>query len=91
MDDDSQLAPLRAAMDAINQQLVATLHQRARLCRQIGRWKHAHGVPAADPAREAAMRTALLADLPPDGFTRDQLAAILDVVFAASRQLVTTS
>ena len=84
----SELHELRAAVDDVNRRLVALLHERGRLCRAIGNWKRRHGVAAADPAREAAMRDALLRELPADGYEREQLDAILQALFAASRALV---
>jgi chorismate mutase len=91
MPDTRELERLRTAMDALNRQLVATLHERARLCRTIGAWKRAHGVAAVDAAREAAMLTALTGDVPADGYSREQLTAILREVFTASRELVRDS
>lgn len=88
MHEDPELQRHRAAMDAVNGRLAAALHERARLCRTIGAWKRAHGVPAADPAREQAMLAALLAAAPADGLPRAELAAILTAVFAASRRVV---
>lgn len=82
-----ELARHRAAMDAINQRLCAVLQERAMLCRHIGAWKRANGVPAADPAREQAMLEELLRDVGP-GFEAGALERILRVVFAESRQLV---
>ncbi|MCU0867576.1 MAG: chorismate mutase [Planctomycetes bacterium] len=91
MSSAPELDKLRAAIDDVNRRLVALLHERGRLCRTIGSWKRAHGVPAADPDREAAMRDALLRELPPDGYERDQLDRILQALFAASRALVDRS
>ncbi len=85
---DDPLTQLRSAMDVCNRRLVDVLHERARLARAIGAWKQQHGLAAVDPGRERAMRAALLALPAAGGFAADQLAAILDVVFAASRQLV---
>jgi chorismate mutase len=85
---DGELTRLRVQVDAINQQLVAVLHQRAALCRRIAAWKRSHGVAAADPVREAAMLTELTNVVPPDGFAAEALASVLRTVFAASRALV---
>lgn len=85
---DPELARQRAAMDAINQRLVQALHERARLCRAIGVWKRARGIAPIDPPREERMLAALLHDVPADGLPREELAAILAAVFAASRRLV---
>jgi chorismate mutase len=87
----SRLDELRAAVDDINRRLVALLHERGRLCRSIGTWKQHHGVPAADPDREAAMRDELLRELPADGYEREQLEQILQALFTASRALVERS
>ncbi|MEY4675370.1 MAG: hypothetical protein RL148_3154 [Planctomycetota bacterium] len=82
-----ELVRYRAAMDAINQRLCEVLQERARLCREIGRWKRAHGVPAADPAREQAMLEALLVHAG-QGFDAAALERILRSVFHESRMLV---
>jgi chorismate mutase len=88
MDTPLELHFMRKAMDAINQKLVAVLHDRARLCRAIGIWKRSRGIAAADPAREDAMLERLLRMPPEDGFTASQLTTILHAVFAASREVV---
>lgn len=88
MSQPLDLPQMRKEMDAINHRLVATLHERARLCRAIGAWKRAQGLPAIDAAREDAMLAQLVRDLPGDGFDEDQLTAILRAVFAASRDVV---
>ena len=88
MSDDPELARLRARMDDVNRRLVAALHERARLCREIGAWKRRRGLPAVDKAREQAMLDAMLGEPPADGFSRGQLEAVLREVFAASRALV---
>lgn len=73
-------------MDALNAELKDLLQARAALVRRIARCKAARGLPAADPAREAAMLAVLLAE-PGDGFDRDDLRAIFTAVFARSRAL----
>lgn len=88
MSTDPELTRMRAAMDALNARLVDLLHERARLCRAIGAWKRAHGLPAIDPLREQQMLAAALADLPADGYGEQALGAILRAVFAASRSIV---
>jgi chorismate mutase len=88
MSQPPELHRMRKAMDAINHRLVAALHDRARLCRAIAAWKRGQGLPAVDPAREEAMLAELLRDVPADGFTKEQVTAILRAVFAASREVV---
>jgi len=81
------LARLRRRMDALNRRLGDVLQARARLCREIGAWKRAHGVAAVDRARERAMLAALLAGAGA-GYSRAALTRILRAVFAESRALV---
>jgi chorismate mutase/prephenate dehydratase len=50
------LAPLRGRIDAIDNEIVALLNERARIALEIGRVKDAQGQrPIRDPAREAAV------------------------------------
>lgn len=47
------LDQLRQRIDALDEQLVALLNQRASCALQIGRLKEAAGVPVYQPSREA--------------------------------------
>jgi chorismate mutase len=86
MDDDAELHALRGEIDSVNRALRDVLQRRARLVEKIARRKRHLGVPLVDEARERAMLAALLAD-PGEGFTRDELAAVLDDLLRAYRQL----
>ena len=88
MADDDELARLRAAMDEVNGRLVAALHDRARLCRAIGRWKRRRGVPTLDAEREAAMVAAVVHRPEVGGFSAEALRRIFAQVIAESRPLV---
>lgn len=48
-----ELAALRAEIDACDAEIVALLSRRARAVAQIGRIKHAAGLPIYDPRRES--------------------------------------
>lgn len=85
--DRPELTALRAEMDTINTELVALLQARALLCQRIGAYKHANGLEPVDPAREAEMRAALLAQAGP-GFSPEALTRILNVILAESQALV---
>lgn len=50
---DDQLKPLRAAIDALDVQLVELLHRRAQLAQDVGRLKQATDAPIYRPEREA--------------------------------------
>ena len=47
------LADLRRSIDNLDAVLVHTLAERFRCTQEVGRLKAGHGLPAADPAREA--------------------------------------
>lgn len=51
------LDELRRRIDALDEQLVALLNQRARCALEIGRLKEAAGVPVYQPTREAEVLT----------------------------------
>ena len=85
---DPELAQWRAAIDDVNARMVAVLHERAHLCRAIGAWKRARGMPGPDPEREDEMLAAMTRELPTHGFPREQLEPILRAVLAASRVVV---
>lgn len=88
MEADQELVSLRLAMDVCNRRLAAVLQERAALARRIGAWKRAHGAPALDPAREAAMHEGIAALGASDGFDAAALQRIFAAVFAESRALV---
>lgn len=48
---DQTLAERRTAIDGIDARIVALLNERAGVVREIGRLKHAAGLPASDPQR----------------------------------------
>ncbi|MFN3244968.1 MAG: chorismate mutase [Planctomycetota bacterium] len=88
MGSPDHLHDLRARMDELHERLLAVLHERAALAREIGRCKRDHGLATQDPERERAMLHAALRAAPGDGFSPEQLTRILDEVLAASRALV---
>jgi chorismate mutase len=85
--EEPDLDALRARMDVLNRELVDLLQRRARHAAVIADWKRAHGVPPADPIREADMLARALEGAAP-GFDRPVLEHLLREVFAASRDLV---
>jgi len=89
MSGTDDLRALRTRMDELHSRLLAVLHERAALAREIGRCKRDAGLAPLDPERERAMLHAALRAAPTDGFPAEQLTRILDEVLAASRALVT--
>ena len=76
----------RQKIDEIDRQLTALCEARMDVCRRVGEYKQAHGLPVLDPGREKAVlaeRTALLQDpsLAP------QLTMLFESLMAGSRML----
>jgi chorismate mutase len=49
---DQQLERFRASIDNIDAALIHILAERFKITQEVGRYKAAAGLPAADPARE---------------------------------------
>lgn len=67
----------RAALDALDAELIDLLARRAGIVQEIWAWKQAHGVERVDPAREAELRARLLAQAESLGLSREAVGAIL--------------
>ncbi len=50
---ESELLRLRDSIDNIDAALIHLLAERFKCTQEVGRFKAAHGLPPADPAREA--------------------------------------
>jgi chorismate mutase len=53
--DSGDLARLRAEIEGIDRELIRLIARRVELARRVGAVKHTAGLPALDPAREAAV------------------------------------
>ena len=71
--DDKDLAPLRARIDALDQQLLELLGQRAKAAQEVGKVKHGTNAPVFRPERERQVIDGLIAKnksaIAPEGIT----------------------
>lgn len=71
--DDKDLAPLRAKIDALDQQLLELLGQRAQAAQEVGKVKHGTNAPVFRPERERQVIDGLIAKnkspIAPEGIT----------------------
>ena len=85
------LGDLRHTIDNLDAVLVHTLAERFRCTQAVGRLKARHGLPAADPDREARMierleRLSAESGLDPE-FARKFMRFIVDEVIRHHRQM----
>ena len=71
------LAGLRASIDNLDAILVHTLAERFRCTQAVGRLKAEHGLPAADPDREARQRARIQSLAESSGMDPDFAAKVL--------------
>ena len=82
-----ELLALRQNIDRLDQLLLDVLAQRRRVVEQVAVIKKTHMLPAHDPAREAAIRQAMVAQAHTLGLPQALVNDVMDAVFRDSRGL----
>lgn len=82
--DLDSLAPLRAEIDAADQELMQLIARRMSVARQIGRYKHAHGMPILQPRRYDELLQRLGSQAVPLGLDADFVRRILSALHEES-------
>ncbi len=85
---DTELAALRAQIDALDRELLGLVNRRAGVAQAIGELKRAEGSPAFRPEREAAVIDSLKAGNP-GPLRGDSVAPIWREIMSACRALET--
>ncbi len=80
------LERLREAIDRVDQELLASLNERARLVREVGVLKAGSGLPVYVPARERDLAAALVA-ANPGPFPDEGIAPVFREIVSATRSL----
>ena len=84
--DDQRLAPLRAQIDAIDQELLELLSKRARAAQEVGHIKNESSAPIFRPERESQVIQNVL-QKNPGPLLADGLASIWREIMSACRAL----
>ena len=79
-----KLSPLRAEIDAIDDQMVALLLRRLAVVDEIAAVKALHALPVFDPQREARVIARVIADVPDD--MHDAVRALMATLFDVSKK-----
>ena len=85
-DPATTLAALRAAIDAVDAELVALAARRTALARAAGAAKAALGRPALDPAQEGAVLDRAVARGAAAGLPADGVRTLFGALVALARQ-----
>ena len=82
----SEMEALRAAIDAVDEEIVRLLDRRARVARRIGEIKQENGLEAYAPARERAVLNRVM-DLGSGDFPKRGLEAVFREIISSSISL----
>jgi 4-amino-4-deoxychorismate mutase len=88
----SGLDPFRRRLDELDDQIARLLGARFEVCREVARYKRAHGVPMMQPGRVREVRARYLArggevELPPE-FTEDLFELLITATCRMEDELI---
>jgi chorismate mutase len=82
--DQSGLAPFRARLDVIDDELVQLLGERFQICREVAIHKSEREIPMMQPARVDAVRARYLENATAADLPLDFTAELFDLIIAAT-------
>lgn len=80
----SGLAPYRRRLDGLDDEIARLLGERFEVCREIARYKLAHGIPMMQPDRVDAVRARYLARGEEAGLPADFSGGLFELLIAAT-------
>jgi len=78
------LEPYRRRLDGLDDQIARLLGERFEICREIARYKRAHGIPMMQPDRVVLVRDRYLARGDEVGLPADFTADLFELLIAAT-------
>ncbi len=81
------LAPFRARLDEIDDQIARLLGERFDICRAVARYKSAHDIPMMQPDRVVEVRERYLARGAAAGLPADFSSELFEVLIGATCRL----
>jgi 4-amino-4-deoxychorismate mutase len=80
----SELNSFRSRLDSLDDRISKLLGERFDVCREIARYKRAHGIPMMQPDRVAAVRARYLARGAEVDLPADFSASLFELLIAAT-------
>lgn len=81
------LAPYRKRLDGLDEQIARLFGERFEICREIARYKLAHGIPMMAPERVAEVRARYLAHGAAVNVPSDFSADLFELLICATCQM----
>jgi 4-amino-4-deoxychorismate mutase len=78
------LEPFRRRLDAIDDEIARLLGERFEICREVARYKSAHGIPMMQPDRVEEVRARYLARGSEAALPADFSGKLFDLLIAAT-------